>query len=329
MSVAKPCSSFRITPITLHSYTQYITSPPKRLCSLASQSYDYIHIYIPMCDLKLLLSLALLLVSSTASSFSVRSALLPVHSASCHIRKLVSLRGGSDLPKENIDTDIPIVEQEPTPDAVSAVANNHMGTDASPPGLLRRSFPHVAWHRLPNFLTYLRCLSIPLLMIMFYMPHYEIQTSVLFALAGFTDWLDGYLARRWDVSTSFGAFLDPVADKFMVSTSLILLTGRYGKILAIPTSIILAREIAVSALREWMAQRGLRDAVKVGFQGKVKTAVSMLSLTLLLLVPIEKGPLSQLYMPSVVMLYLCALVTVTSGSVYFRAAAPVLLESKE
>ena len=78
-----------------------------------------------------------------------------------------------------------------------------------------------------------------------------------------------------------------------------------------------------------MAQRGLRDAVKVGFQGKVKTAVSMLSLTLLLLVPIEKGPLSQLYMPSVVMLYLCALVTVTSGSVYFRAAASALLESKK
>jgi len=86
-------------------------------------------------------------------------------------------------------------------------------------------------------------------------------------VASFTDWLDGYLARRWDITSAFGAFLDPVADKLMVSTALILLSGRYGAIVAIPSAIILAREIAVSALREWMAQKGLRDSVKVGIQG--------------------------------------------------------------
>eukprot|EP00544_Gedaniella_sp_CCMP2646_P005497 CAMPEP_0202480476 /NCGR_PEP_ID=MMETSP1361-20130828/452_1 /ASSEMBLY_ACC=CAM_ASM_000849 /TAXON_ID=210615 /ORGANISM="Staurosira complex sp., Strain CCMP2646" /LENGTH=312 /DNA_ID=CAMNT_0049107915 /DNA_START=49 /DNA_END=987 /DNA_ORIENTATION=+ len=224
-------------------------------------------------------------------------------------------------------------EQTPTPPEatpsadleanVVAQANDHMGPNAAAPGILRKAFPHVAWHRLPNILTYMRCIAIPLLVWLFYRPSSTVETSVLFGFASFTDWLDGYLARRWDITSPFGAFLDPVADKLMVSTSLILLTGKYGRIIAIPTAIILAREIAVSALREWMAQRGLRDSVKVGFQGKVKTAATMMSLTLLLLATSDA---SKLFLPSVAMLYLCALVTVTSGSVYFKAAAPVLME---
>jgi CDP-diacylglycerol--glycerol-3-phosphate 3-phosphatidyltransferase len=151
-------------------------------------------------------------------------------------------------------------------------------------------------------------------------------TSVLFAIASFTDWLDGYLARRWDITSAFGAFLDPVADKLMVSTSLILLAGRHGGIVAIPAAIVLAREIAVSALREWMAQRGQRDVVKVGLQGKIKTALTMVALTVLLLVPHPEGSgiLSKLYNPGVVLLYLSSLVTITSGSVYFIAALPLL-----
>lgn len=101
--------------------------------------------------------------------------------------------------------------------------------------------------------------------------------------------------------------------------------------IAIPSLIILAREIAVSALREWMAQRGQRDVVKVGMQGKVKTAVTMVALTMLLLVPaptVVDSPkfLLDLYKPAVALLYLSALVTVTSGSVYFRAAGAALLE---
>lgn len=160
------------------------------------------------------------------------------------------------------------------------------------------------------------------------MPDMHVPTGFLFAFASFTDFLDGYLARRWDITSAFGAFLDPVADKLTVSTALILLAGRYGKAVSIPTSIILAREIAVSALREWMAQRGQRDAVKVGIQGKIKTALSMVALTVLLFVPAVDGQtfLSSLRLPGMVMLDLCALVTVTSGSVYFIAAAPLLFE---
>jgi phosphatidylglycerophosphate synthase len=145
----------------------------------------------------------------------------------------------------------------------------------------------------------------------------------------------------------------------MVSTALIVLSGRYGGIVAIPSSVIMAREVGVSALREWMAQRGKRDSVKVGMQGKVKAALTMISLTLLLLVPegvgletvgwigrllgsslgtggagcvtaaggtvVDNIGLSWMLGPSLVMLFASAVITVTSGSVYFRAAAPVLL----
>jgi len=201
-----------------------------------------------------------------------------------------------------------------------------------------------AWkHKVPNYLTYARCGAIPLMVFLYYFMsddnnniydynnYKNVLLSVLFAVSSFTDWLDGYLARRWKVTSSFGAFLDPVADKLMVSTALILLSGTYGASVAIPSAIILAREIGVSALREWMAQRGQRDAVKVGFQGKVKTALTMVALTLLLLVPSSlhtshsnNNIASLLYKTSLMMLYACAVVTVTSGSVYFKAAWPVL-----
>lgn len=214
--------------------------------------------------------------------------------------------------------------------SVELGAAKDLGPNAAPPGPLRRALPNFPWHRVPNMLTYIRCLSIPALVVLFNMPGRHLECGTLFAVASFTDWLDGFLARRWDISSAFGAFLDPVADKLMVSTALILLAGRYGSEVSIPTSIILAREISVSALREWMAQRGLRDLVKVGFQGKLKTAATMLSLTLLLLVPtnVNTGFLSHLYDPALITLYLCTLVTVTSGSVYFRAAAPILMESE-
>jgi len=205
---------------------------------------------------------------------------------------------------------------------------NQVGPNAPPPGFLRRTFPQISWSRLPNWLTYMRCLAIPALMALFYVPGRHVETAVLFALASLTDWLDGFLARRWDISSDFGAFLDPVADKLMVSTALILLSGRFGPVIVIPSAIILAREIAVSALREWMAQRNQRDAVQVGFQGKVKTALTMVALTLLLMVPGDgmMQPLTNFYLPGVLSLYLCAVITVTSASGYFIAAAPALLE---
>mmetsp|Transcript_15886 Transcript_15886/g.34520 ORF Transcript_15886/g.34520 Transcript_15886/m.34520 type:complete len:356 (-) Transcript_15886:144-1211(-) len=210
-----------------------------------------------------------------------------------------------------------------------SVSESKLGPNAPPPGLIRRLLPWFPWHRLPDLLTYIRCLAIPLLVVLYYLPNVpngNIINSVLFAGASITDWLDGYLARRWDITSAFGAFLDPVADKLMVSTALILLSGTWGAVVAIPSAIILAREIAVSALREWMAQRGLRDSVKVGFQGKVKTAATMLSLSILLLVPEGTDSIfDACFEPAMAMLFLSAIVTITSGSVYFKAAAPVLM----
>jgi CDP-diacylglycerol--glycerol-3-phosphate 3-phosphatidyltransferase len=212
--------------------------------------------------------------------------------------------------------------------AVEAGDKALLGPKATSPGAIRKIIPGFPWHKLPNWLTYIRCLAIPVVIALFYLPNRHVETGCLFAVASFTDWLDGYLARRWDITSPFGAFLDPVADKLMVSTALILLSGRFGMHVVIPTCIILARELSVSALREWMAQRGLRDLVKVGFQGKLKTALTMLTLTLLLLVPENGvGLLAEIEVPAKILLYLCAGITVTSGSVYFRAAAPALLKA--
>lgn len=264
---------------------------------------------------RLLFLLTTLLSTSFASSFVPGSSIVKSPRDKHSLTKnYLSIKGGSDEESQN---------PAPPPSQISL-----LGPKAPSPGFFRSTFPSFPWHRLPNFLTYARCLSIPALIVLFYLPDKHIETGVLFALASYTDWLDGYLARRWDITSAFGAFLDPVADKLMVSTSLILLAGKYGAQVAIPTSIILAREIAVSALREWMAQRGQRDLVKVGFQGKVKTALTMVALTVLLFVPAAgtAGALSKLYMPGLIMLYLCTLVTVTSGSVYFIAAAPLMFE---
>lgn len=176
----------------------------------------------------------------------------------------------------------------------------------------------------------MRCIAIPLLVVVYYQPKQHILTAGIFAFASITDWLDGYLARRWKVTSDFGAFLDPVADKLMVSTALILLAGTWGPLVTIPTAIILAREIAVSALREWMAQRGKRSAVQVGFQGKVKTALTMTTLTLFLLVPKSSVDIDSLFWKSCIgLLYASTLITVTSGAVYFRAAAPLLFGKDE
>lgn len=280
------------------------------------------------------ISLVLLLASSVqASSFMPRSSsVAKAHYTAFRRTPSLAVKGGSE--EEPIASQNPIVPEDqpvpPVPEVATAPTTTSLvGPNAAPPGFLRSKFPNLPWHTLPNLLTYARCLAIPALVILFYMPESHVITGVLFAFASFTDWLDGYLARRWDIASPFGAFLDPVADKLMVSTALILLAGRYGKAVSIPTSIILAREISVSALREWMAQRGQRDAVKVGIQGKVKTALTMVALTVMLLVPSEGvGFLTKLRLPGLVMLDLCALITVTSGSVYFLAAAPILLESK-
>lgn len=287
------------------------------------------------------LTLALLLQTVVASSFVPRSSSVAkrpaFHPSNDSLRKVpgLSVSGGSEevnpTPPEGQTPAEPVAPIETPPvesiPVSTPTTTSLLGPNATPPGFLRKLFPSFPWHRLPDFLTYARCLSIPLLVVLFFMPDKHVVTGLIFAFASFTDWLDGYLARRWDISTAFGAFLDPVADKLMVSTALILLSGRYGKAVSVPSSIILAREIAVSALREWMAQRGQRDVVKVGMQGKIKTALTMVGLTVLLFVPANGADtVSKLLMPGLVMLDLCAIVTITSGSVYFLAAAPLLFE---
>ena len=199
-------------------------------------------------------------------------------------------------------------------------------------GWLRSKFPKFPWSQVPNWLTYARCAAIPLLIWAFYQTGGHIITATIFSAASLTDYLDGYLARRWDSCSKFGAFLDPVADKLMVSTALILLSGRYGIYLALPASVILARELAVSALREWMAQIGARDTVKVGWQGKCKTALTMVALTVLLAVPptAPSSSATRLLLPTgLALTYAATVLTITSGWVYFAAAAPYLMESSK
>ena len=285
--------------------------------------------------------LTILSVWTVSSSFVPRAPLVRhLHNNLVYNGSYLGVKGGSDEAQDNLEQQTftpppPASEIEGEPlvaavvepsSAVEIAPPSLLGPNAPPPGFLRKALPSFPWHQLPNYLTYARCLAIPAFTILFYRSESHIPTSILFAIASFTDWLDGYLARRWDITSAFGAFLDPVADKLMVSTSLILLAGRYGAIVAIPAAVILAREIAVSALREWMAQRGQRDVVKVGLQGKVKTALTMVALTVLLLVPSPEGSgvLSKLYNLGVVLLYLSSLVTITSGSVYFIAALPLL-----
>ncbi|HDS0930688.1 CDP-diacylglycerol--glycerol-3-phosphate 3-phosphatidyltransferase [Pseudomonas putida] len=138
---------------------------------------------------------------------------------------------------------------------------------------------------IPNLLTVLRVLLIPCFILLFYMP-YEwsyMAASSVFAVAAATDWLDGYLARRLQQSTPFGAFLDPVADKLMVAVALVLLVQTHANFwLTLPAAVIIGREIVVSALREWMAELGARAHVAVSNLGKWKTAAQMLALVILL-----------------------------------------------
>lgn len=145
---------------------------------------------------------------------------------------------------------------------------------------------------LPNTLTWIRIILIPLIVLAYYLPHYWSGipdnwagpiAAVIFSLAGITDWLDGYLARKLNQTSAFGAFLDPVADKLMISTALVLLVSHHpGPVVAIPAAVIIGREIAVSALREWMSELGGREHVKVSGIGKYKTTAQITALIMML-----------------------------------------------
>ena len=162
-------------------------------------------------------------------------------------------------------------------------------------------------------------------MLVFYLPFSwsPALSALLFALAAITDWFDGYLARRWGVTTAFGAFLDPVADKLLVAVALILIVQANPSVwIAIPAAVIIGREITISALREWMAVIGESTGVKVAFMGKVKTSAQMVALTLLLYnQPLFGLPTHQI---GLVLLVLALVLTLWSMMIYLRAAWPYM-----
>jgi cardiolipin synthase len=182
---------------------------------------------------------------------------------------------------------------------------------------------------LPTALTWLRIVLIPVFVGVYYLPDAWLAPAGknwlamgIFAVAAITDWLDGWLARRLGVTSAFGAFLDPVADKLMVAAALILLValGRADAYLAI---IIIGREIAISALREWMAELGAGRSVAVAFLGKLKTGAQMTAIIALLLYePLIPGIPTPLL--GTVALWIAVILTLWSMFHYLKKAAPYL-----
>jgi CDP-diacylglycerol--glycerol-3-phosphate 3-phosphatidyltransferase/cardiolipin synthase len=189
-------------------------------------------------------------------------------------------------------------------------------------------------YSIPNLLTLLRIVLIPFLVIVYLLPVSWANdgATLIFTIAAFTDWLDGYLARKWNQTSSFGEFLDPVADKLMIATALVLLindnpTPFAGFLLAIPAGVIIGREIAISALREWMAEIGERTQVAVSVIGKIKTSVQMLAIILLLFrEPIGAFPTVEV---GLVLLYIAAALTLWSMVIYIKAAWPFITSSTD
>jgi len=176
---------------------------------------------------------------------------------------------------------------------------------------------------IPNAFTLFRILLIPVLVIVFYLPYTwtGIAAAAIFTTAALTDWLDGYLARKLNQSTPFGAFLDPVADKLMVAIALVVLLERYPYAwFTIPAMIIIGREIVISALREWMAEIGNRTSVAVSYVGKFKTTMQMISIIILLTQTSVVD--SRIEILGFVSLYLAAALTLWSMIIYLKAAWP-------
>ena len=190
---------------------------------------------------------------------------------------------------------------------------------------------------IPHSLTVFRILLIPVLVVLYFwnMPNRELFVTGVFVFAALTDWLDGFLARTMGTTSKLGAFLDPVADKLIVSTALVLLVSDstvlgnvvHPMVFAVAVSIIIGREIVISALREWMAEMGERGVVKVGVLGKVKTAFQMVSIALLLYgKPINGLPIFKI---GEMAFYIAAGLTLWSMWAYLHAAMPYLLEKSD
>jgi CDP-diacylglycerol--glycerol-3-phosphate 3-phosphatidyltransferase len=190
----------------------------------------------------------------------------------------------------------------------------------------------MAWN-LPNILTWLRIIAVPVVPVLFYLPYHwaDPAAGLLFAAASITDSLDGYFARRMGLTSRLGAFLDPVADKLIVAVALVLLASKeppehigmeWRWVIVMSACVIIGREIAVSALREWMAELGQRTKVAVSQLGKYKTILQMTGIAMLL----YRYPLFGLdvYSIGLVLTVLSAALTLWSMIVYLRAAWPVL-----
>jgi len=179
---------------------------------------------------------------------------------------------------------------------------------------------------LPIFLTWLRIVAIPLLISVYYLPdswatahERDTAATLIFVSAAITDWADGYLARKWNQTSAFGAFLDPVADKLMVAAALIVLV-ELGRTDAIVATIIIGREITISALREWMAKIGASKSVAVSMLGKIKTTAQMVAIPMLLYaVPLFGTDLRQ---AGNWLIWIAALLTLWSMGYYLRMAWP-------
>jgi len=182
---------------------------------------------------------------------------------------------------------------------------------------------------IPNLLTWARILLIPLFVCVFYLPadwlapaRQNQLATIFFVVAAVTDWFDGWLARKLGQMTSFGAFLDPVADKLMVAAALVVLL-KLGRVDAIVAFIIIGREITISALREWMASIGASKSVAVSFLGKLKTTAQMIAIPLLL----YHDPLGVLDLQAAGtwLIYVAAVLTLWSMVYYMRMAWPEIL----
>ncbi len=184
---------------------------------------------------------------------------------------------------------------------------------------------------IPILLTWLRVALIPLVVGIFFVPdawmtEYErgLAATVVFVVAALTDWFDGYLARKLNQTSAFGAFLDPVADKLMVAGALLLLV-QLGRSNAVITFVIIGREIAITALREWMAQIGASKSVAVSSLGKVKTAAQMIAIPMLLYAYPLFGVVDTLFIGER-LLEIAALLTLWSMLYYLRRAWPLIKE---
>ena len=176
---------------------------------------------------------------------------------------------------------------------------------------------------IPTWLTIFRIFTIPVMVATFYWGHPQSHfiTTFVFVLGALTDWLDGWIARKFNMGSAFGAFLDPVADKLAVAIVLFLIVQRHHTAyMAMLAAVIVGREITISALREWMAQMGAHGLVKVAGLGKIKTIFQMVALSCLLFQENLFG--LPIFLIGQVLLSLAAALTLWSGIDYLRAAWP-------